>query len=95
MENLLSDMDILIYTLKDLLESYRPCQTTIRTHAKYAPAIVEELHSLLSAEELSLGEKSNPTQFSTTTFVAHHKGSNKQNNGHHPFNNLQQERSNH
>lgn len=57
----ISDIDILIYILKDLPESYRPFQIAIRICAKYAPMTVKELHSLLLVEELSLDESSNLT----------------------------------
>lgn len=70
-------MNILIYSLKGLLEYYRLFQIAIRIHAKYILVTVKELHSLLLLEELSLNEPSSPTQFNATAFIANFNGSNK------------------
>ena len=54
-----SNIDILIYTLKDLSESYRFFQTTITTYVKYASVTIEELYSLRLMDKLYLGKPYN------------------------------------
>ena len=41
-------MDLLIYILKNLSDSYRSFQIAIRTRAKYATITIKEPHSLFS-----------------------------------------------
>lgn len=56
-------MNILIYTLKGLLESYISFQIATRMCTRYVLIIIEESHSLLLIEELSLAKTYNPIQF--------------------------------
>lgn len=50
------DEDIILHTLAGLPSLYRPFQTAIRTRSRHDPVSLEELHTLLICEELSLTE---------------------------------------
>ncbi|RWR84275.1 Retrovirus-related Pol polyprotein from transposon TNT 1-94 [Cinnamomum micranthum f. kanehirae] len=51
-----SEDDLILYFLSGLPSVYRPFQTTIRTRSRHDPVSLEELHTLLVCEELSLAD---------------------------------------
>lgn len=51
-----NDLDLIIHTLDGLPTAYRPCKTTINTRSMADPVSLDELHTLLICEELSLEE---------------------------------------
>ncbi|KAJ8615218.1 hypothetical protein MRB53_034590 [Persea americana] len=60
--------DLIFYTLSGLPSVYRPFQTSIHTRSRHDPVLVEELHTLLVCEELSLAE--DVTGDTATAFAA-------------------------
>lgn len=64
----ISEDDLIIHTLAGLPPIYRPFQTSIRTGSRQDPVSLEELHTLLVCEELSLAD--DITADSSTTFIA-------------------------
>ncbi|KAJ8644823.1 hypothetical protein MRB53_006571 [Persea americana] len=51
-----SEDDLILYTLSGLPSVYRPFQTSICTRSMHDPVSLEELHTLLVCEELSLAD---------------------------------------
>lgn len=51
-----SEDDLLLYTLAGLPPVHCPFQTSIRTRSRQDPVTLEELHTLLICEELSLAD---------------------------------------
>ena len=62
------DEDLILHTLAGLPSLYRLFQTAIRTRSRHDHVSLEELHTLLIYEELSLTEDT--TNDSSTTFTA-------------------------
>lgn len=63
-----SEDDLIIRTLAGLSPKYHPFQMSIRTKSRPEPVSLEELHTFLVCEELSLVEDN--TAESSTTFTA-------------------------
>lgn len=70
--------DIILQTLNGLLPAYRPFQTSIRTRSRMDLVSIEELHTLLICEELSMVEDSSPAI--STTFTASKQQNPRSNN---------------
>lgn len=65
---LVSEEDLILYTLSGLPSIYRPFQTSICTRSQHDPVSLEEIHTLLFLEELSLVDEVHVN--SSTTFAA-------------------------
>lgn len=63
-----SEDDLILHTLSGLPSVYQPFQTSIRTRSRHDPVSVEELHTLLVCEKLSLAE--DVTGDTATAFAA-------------------------
>ncbi|KAJ8621709.1 hypothetical protein MRB53_030238 [Persea americana] len=63
-----SEEDLNLHALSGLPSVYRPFQTSIRTRSRHDPVSLEELHTLLVCEELSLVD--DVTAESSTAFAA-------------------------
>ncbi|KAJ8622693.1 hypothetical protein MRB53_031222 [Persea americana] len=63
-----SEEDLILHTLSGLPFVYRPFQTSISTRSRYDSVSLEELHTLLVCEELSLVD--DVTAESSTAFAA-------------------------
>eukprot|EP00268_Persea_americana_P057832 TRINITY_DN69559_c0_g1_i1.p2 TRINITY_DN69559_c0_g1~~TRINITY_DN69559_c0_g1_i1.p2 ORF type:complete len:133 (-),score=16.06 TRINITY_DN69559_c0_g1_i1:588-986(-) len=64
----MSEDDLILHTLSGLPSIYRPFQTSICTRSRHDLVSLEELHTLLVCEELSLAD--DITAESSTAFVA-------------------------
>lgn len=52
----IDDSDLIIHTLDGLTTAYQPYKTAINTRSMADPVTLDELHTLLICEELSLEE---------------------------------------
>ncbi|KAJ8647827.1 hypothetical protein MRB53_000850 [Persea americana] len=64
----MSEDDLIIHTVSGLPFVYRPFHTSICTRSRHDPVSLEELHTLLVCEELSLADDINAE--SSTAFAA-------------------------